>query len=83
MAAGGPAVRLDATPFGQPAGTPLGDNCTATLVPSWSQPSPCILEGAGYNPLIRAPAGTAAGRTCTIFATVGGRQSNQVAFTVQ
>lgn len=83
VTAGGAAVRLDATPYGLPAGTPLGDNCTSTLSPTWTTPSPCTLEGSGYNPYIRALPGISPGKTCTTFATVGGRQSNQVTLTVQ
>lgn len=63
-------------------GLELSPACLATHRPDWSASGPCILEGSGWTPSLRAPAGTAIGSTCSARARAGGLESDEVRLTV-
>ncbi len=77
----GSAVGLVLTAYGA-QGLELSAACLATLSPSWSTSGPCVLEGSGWMPYLRAPAATAIGSTCTARARAGGLESDEVRLTV-
>lgn len=64
-------------------GLELSSACLATLSPSWSTSGPCLLEGSGWTPALRAPAGTPTGSSCSARARAGGLESDEVRLTVQ
>ena len=77
----GSAVGLVLTAYGA-QGLELSSACQATLSPSWSASGPCLLEGSGWAPSLRAPSGAALGSTCTARARAGGLDSDEVRLTV-
>lgn len=77
----GSAVGLVLTAYGA-QGLELSTACVATLSPAWSTSGPCQLEGGGWAPAIRAPAGTPAGASCGARARAGGLESDEVRLTV-
>lgn len=78
----GSAVGLVLSAYGA-QGLELSGACLATLSPTWSTSGPCLLEGGGWAPSLRAPSGTPIGASCSARARAGGLESNEVRVTVQ
>lgn len=75
------AVGLVLTAYGA-QGLELSSACLATLSPSWAVSGPCLLEGGGWAPSLRAPTGTPLGASCAARADAGGVRSNEARLTV-
>lgn len=75
------SVGLVLTAYGA-QGLELSSACLATLNPTWAATGPCLLEGSGWTPSLRAPASAPEGSTCTARARSGGLDSDEARLTV-
>lgn len=83
----GGAVKLSVSLTGN-QDVELLDSCRASKSPTFaleSTPAPdqCVLEGGGFDTVVRARATAALGTVCKVRAHAGGKDSNEYSITVQ